>query len=263
MSIYAYSIANDTLNGAVANVKLSNEIQASAIVVALQGASTSNDILTIEFKATLSTADQAILDTVVAAHDGNPGLDDPTKTVLVDDNGNSLGVLTGPKGDTGDTGPQGPQGIQGIQGEIGPQGDQGIQGVQGPVGPQGPVATFGTEYQTAESLAESSTNSSDFQNKLTYVTTNLPSGEYYIQLRYRWRQSSSSDDFNGRLQLNGSDLVNHRQEPKDPNSFQSLYFSWFGVEALSGVNTFTVDWREQRGSTATIADVKLILWRIS
>lgn len=177
--------------------------------------------------------------------------------------------IQGPVGATGATGPTGPQGPQGIQGEVGPQGiqgevgSQGPQGIQGEVGPQGPVSIFGSEYQTAESLAESSTTSDVFQNKLTFTTSNLPAGDYYIQLRYRWRQSSASDDFNGRLVLNSAtELMNHRQEPKDPNSFQAFYLSWFGVETLSGVNTLDVEFREQRGGTATIAEVKIVLWRV-
>ena len=39
--------------------------------------------------------------------------------------------------------------------------------------------------------------------------------------------------------------------------------SWFGIENLSGINTLDVDFSEQRGGTATIAEVKIILWRIN
>jgi hypothetical protein len=65
-----YSIANDTLNGAVANRDLHNEIMASDIVIVLDSVSTADDILTIKFKAALSVEDEATLTALVAAHTG-------------------------------------------------------------------------------------------------------------------------------------------------------------------------------------------------
>jgi len=67
---YTYSIAEDTLNGAVAASKLATEIGASAIVTAFDHISTSGDVLDIWFKDALSAGDETILDGVVAAHDG-------------------------------------------------------------------------------------------------------------------------------------------------------------------------------------------------
>ena len=65
-----YSIANDTLNGAYAGDSLTSEIQASAIVTALDSINTEDDDLNIVFKDTLSGGDTTILDGIVAAHDG-------------------------------------------------------------------------------------------------------------------------------------------------------------------------------------------------
>lgn len=57
----------------------------------------------------------------------------------------------GDKGDKGDTGPAGPQGPQGIQGL---QGIQGEKGDTGATGPEGYTPVKGTDYWTADDVAE-------------------------------------------------------------------------------------------------------------
>jgi hypothetical protein len=122
-TIFNYTISTDTLNGEVAPVKLQNEIRASSITIALVGVTQGGDSLTIEFKTDLSGAEEAELDNLINAHDGNPGLDDPQKFQIVgpnreiadvfDNNGtNVIGiklddVVTGPQGPQGDAGPSG------------------------------------------------------------------------------------------------------------------------------------------------------------
>lgn len=59
--------------------------------------------------------------------------------------------LKGDKGDKGDTGPAGPQGPQGIQGL---QGIQGEKGDTGATGPEGYTPVKGTDYWTADDVAE-------------------------------------------------------------------------------------------------------------
>lgn len=69
---YNYTISTQTANGAVANVELKNEIEASAIVTALKagGIARSGDSLDITFKDAISAGDEVILTSVVAAHQG-------------------------------------------------------------------------------------------------------------------------------------------------------------------------------------------------
>lgn len=69
---YTYSISLDFPNQKVDPSRLSSEIQASAISVALDGVSTSGDACTITFKADLSTEEHAVLGALVAAHSGEP-----------------------------------------------------------------------------------------------------------------------------------------------------------------------------------------------
>lgn len=70
MADYTYSVANDTANGVAALDALEAEINASAIVTALDNLSTSGDTLICSFKDSLSGGDETILDGLIAAHTG-------------------------------------------------------------------------------------------------------------------------------------------------------------------------------------------------
>lgn len=89
--ILTYSVSGDTLNGAVANQKLTDEINALGITIALEGVTTAGDVLTVEFRDNISAGDETLVDGAVAAHDGNPGLDDPQRNIQTDFNGNQIG----------------------------------------------------------------------------------------------------------------------------------------------------------------------------
>jgi len=67
---HIYSIANDTLNGAVIGIQLKSEIESSSITVALDVINTSGDTLEINFKAALSAGEVTTLNGVVNAHNG-------------------------------------------------------------------------------------------------------------------------------------------------------------------------------------------------
>lgn len=68
---FTYSVAGDTLNGAVSAQSLDMQIRAdAAIPVELVGVSVSGDVLAIAFQADLDSPQEDQLDSVVAAHDG-------------------------------------------------------------------------------------------------------------------------------------------------------------------------------------------------
>lgn len=69
---FTYSIADDTANGALDSRRLHNEIAASAIVTALDRVDTSGDVISVYFKASLSSTDEDILDGLVEDHTGEP-----------------------------------------------------------------------------------------------------------------------------------------------------------------------------------------------
>ena len=70
ITTYAYSIANDTLNGRVDSSSLYDDIIQSNITIALSAVNTSDDNLYIEMKDELSVDDKTILDGIISQHDG-------------------------------------------------------------------------------------------------------------------------------------------------------------------------------------------------
>lgn len=69
---YTYSISSDFPNEAVATDRLTEEIQSSSIVTALDYIATSGDDCDIWFKDPLSAGDETTLDGIVAVHSGEP-----------------------------------------------------------------------------------------------------------------------------------------------------------------------------------------------
>jgi len=72
MTTYTYSISGDFPNAEVDLNRLTQEIQASAIVTALDHLGTEGDDCLVIFKADLSPGDETVLDGLVAAHSGEP-----------------------------------------------------------------------------------------------------------------------------------------------------------------------------------------------
>jgi len=79
---YTYSVSTDFPNHAVNVDRLTLEIAHSAIIIALDYISVSEDVCDIWFKDELSAGDETILDGVVAAHSGEPIVPGPEKVQI-------------------------------------------------------------------------------------------------------------------------------------------------------------------------------------
>ena len=128
-----------------------------------------------------------------------------------------------------------------------------------------PVSVFGSEYAEAESLGESSTGSATFQNKVSLVTGVVPAGRYRVGYSYRWRHSSTSGDFNARIEENNTtERMYHQQEPQDSGTNQAHRVGgFFNTTLTNASHQFDLDFREQSGGTAFISEARLEFWRIS
>lgn len=82
MSTYTYSVANDTLNGAINPRGLDSAIRASSITIALEAVNVTGDVIDCVFKAALSSAEQTTLGSLVAAHDGAATPNDPEQVEI-------------------------------------------------------------------------------------------------------------------------------------------------------------------------------------
>lgn len=259
-SIFTYSITNDTLNGALAPVKLSNEIRSSSITIALSGVTQQFDVLTIEFKTNLSTAEETILDGLVANHDGRRALEDAQKMILVDQNNDPVSVI--------DDNGVARLAIDLSETLTGPQGEKGEQGDTGPQGPQGPpgaTSVFGTEYNYNSSDGESTTTSSNWQQKLNLTTNSLPNGRYRLNYSAEIRNSSGESAGVIRVQRNNSLTIAEAGADygeDGPNNFRSVS-GFVDLGTISGVQSFDLDFREQSGGTARVRRARLELWRVN
>jgi len=91
---YTYSIANDTANGAVNGTSLVEEIQASAIMIALDNIDAKGDVLDVWFKDALSISDETALSTLIGAHTGAP----PASPPMTDEGVSYVTLLPGKSG---------------------------------------------------------------------------------------------------------------------------------------------------------------------
>jgi len=122
---------------------------------------------------------------------------------------------------------------------------------------------FGTEYQTAESAAVSSTSNTSFQQKLRLTTSSLVGGTYRIGWYYNWNHDDSKSDFVCRVQIDDTiDIHLHRQEPHDKTSTQLFATSGFYHAVLSsGSHNIDIDYRVTN-HTASISQVRIEFWRV-
>lgn len=82
---YTYSIADDTANGKFAPDVFVTEYISSSIATNLSGSPSSlGDVITVTTQDVLSTADETVLNGLLAAHQGNPISDDPSSVNIVE-----------------------------------------------------------------------------------------------------------------------------------------------------------------------------------
>jgi hypothetical protein len=124
---------------------------------------------------------------------------------------------------------------------------------------------FGTQEVYAESLAESSTTSTNFQQKLRLTTGNLPSGTYRIEWYYTWSNSSTSYYTKTQIQVNDTTtIMSETVTPRIAGTTSDFPASGYWRGTLSGVDNIDLDYcSSNSGATAYIRNVKLNLWRIS
>jgi hypothetical protein len=125
---------------------------------------------------------------------------------------------------------------------------------------------FGQNFQEASSLALSQTTSESFQQKLRMTTPSLPVGKYRIGFVYTWQYGLASNDFKARIQVNDTTtIMEHQQEPKDQYDDQIVYnsgFIYYNV-AVAGILNIDLDYCGNSGNTASIANARLEIWRVS
>lgn len=254
-TLFTYSISGDTLNGAVATAKLTDEVRADAgITIALLSVSESGNDLNIEFKDNLPTAQEPLLDAVVAAHDGNPGINDPAKVQVVNDQSNPAAYVD-------DAGLRRfPIDLKSDATIVGPQGPQGDPGPQGPAGPSGGLS----EFNYAEDESTSSTTSGTYQQKLRLTTGSLVGGNYFIQWHY---EGYTSDiDANFRVQVDDTTTISEIEHVSVDEGDKHYWSSFSGIKRINlsaGVHNIDIDYNDDGGGSAQIRRARISLFGVS
>lgn len=141
----------------------------------------------------------------------------------------------------------------------------------GKIVPLNNSTVFGNEYQFSQSLTISTTTSTTFQNKITLLTSNLPLGDYKLNVSYGWNHDSVNKDFESRITLNGSQLGEfHKQEPKDAagndptGTNQRQFVSRTQIlPSIQGEQTINLEYRsDTAGAESSIWEALIEIYRV-
>ncbi|ARR74925.1 hypothetical protein SAGO17_0005 [Mimivirus AB-566-O17] len=131
------------------------------------------------------------------------------------------------------------------------------------VGEQG-LVIFGTELNYVESTSTTSTNSTNYVQKIRLVTDNIPSGIYRVGFYYIWTIDNTNQDFSSRIQIDDS-LVIHETTESTQRSNQDIATSGFSHISLTlGVHTIDLDFKVASTNTsASIKEARIEIWRLT
>jgi len=121
---------------------------------------------------------------------------------------------------------------------------------------------FGSSYQKAESLTESSTTNTSYQQKLRLTTPSLPAGNYRIGVSFQWAMNSVSSSVSVRGQIDDATTM-FEQVGEAGDTTDYLLASFFGDFTLgAGVHNIDLDYLAE-ANTAYIKNAKIEIWRVS
>ena len=125
-------------------------------------------------------------------------------------------------------------------------------------------SVFGADYQTAVDLPRETTTSAVFQTKVALTTPPL-TGTYRVGWHAVVDQANASDAVQAQLaNITDGGLVGvlHEHEPKD--SRNRIGVGGFAEIVFTGAaKTFEIQYRQQRGNAAGIADARIEIWRVA
>ena len=126
-----------------------------------------------------------------------------------------------------------------------------------------PTSVFGSEYQYAESLAESSTTLGTFQQKLRLTTPVIPAGDYRIEWYFEYWTSSAAERGEWQVELDDATVLTTFTEEPDSSANRFAISGWSKETLTNAAHTIDIDYRDAEAGTAYIRQAKLAIWRIS
>lgn len=130
--------------------------------------------------------------------------------------------------------------------------------------PGGAGSVFGTEYNTAESLGQSTTTSTTPQQKLRLSVTGLPAGDYLLHWALTAGNTDNEAGVDVRVQLDDATNLTifthgHGRDAGASDSANGGHI----ILTLTGDHDIDVDFDANAGGTAVIQDVTLTLFRVT
>ena len=125
------------------------------------------------------------------------------------------------------------------------------------------MSSFGANFHTVSSEAESTTTSNQYQTKVTLTTSSLPLGDYIV-LFAGGASNSGGEDVSIQFRRGATQLrllqydTNYAAAAGQYMSIDSKHY----VPQISGVQTFDIRYRTVNGNTARIGDCHIFLWRV-
>lgn len=125
-----------------------------------------------------------------------------------------------------------------------------------------PQSVYGSQYQIAESLTESTTGSTAFQTKVTLTTTSLPLGNYRVEYTFG-TSNSGGKEMQVEFRRSTTRLrLMHFQNGYAASAGQYTAQGGFNnFTAISGVQTFDIRYAAPSGGTTRIGDAKIVIYR--
>jgi len=122
--------------------------------------------------------------------------------------------------------------------------------------------TFGTEYEVDSAEALQSTTSGAPVNAITFTTASVPAGTYRIGWSMEANHSNVQDAIQIEIFENGNSIADYEIEPKDTRNWMA-FSGFYHFVATAGTQTFTVDYNQTRGGTASLRKLRLEFWRVA
>lgn len=120
---------------------------------------------------------------------------------------------------------------------------------------------FGTEYHYAESLSESSTTSTNYQEKVELVIANLSAGTYRVGWSSGMRSSSGAKSYAARCLLDDTTDLGYVQ---NYNPEYMVFAGFASVTLTSGSHVVCLEYKAvQESMTVYMRNARIEIWRVS
>jgi len=133
----------------------------------------------------------------------------------------------------------------------------------------GSESIFGSEYDYAESESESSTTSSDYQQKLRLTTETLPAGDYRIGWSFEHTSSTDRVDAVFNIEVDDTTSINELLPATQKKYADGAWYNQSGFKHVSLTNashTVDLDYKanvDEEAGTTYIRKARLEIWRVS